>query len=222
MPMQMVGANDPEWLQQLWAQISGQGSAAPAQKHWDPQANNGVGGWAGGFNMPAPGDSFNFNRPGATIGAPGATPSIQAQFPQRPQLPQAQPYQAPQVQPQGMTMSHPMFGNQGGAPHLGGPLARAPQGPQGSPLQAAMRRPQSPTGAFAGNAQGSVVGDMGPDAGMSQGLSPALLAMMQGPQQELGNFSQAPQVPQMQSGSQLPQQGGNRLSALLRAILPGV
>lgn len=96
----------------------------------------------------------------------------------------------------------------------------------GSPLQAAMRRPQpaAPTGPFAGNAQGSVMGpDPGPDAGMAQGLSPELLAMLQGPQQELGNFSQAPNIPQMQSGRnpQLPQ-GGNRFAALMRAILPGV
>lgn len=147
-----------------------------------------------------------------------------------PQVQRPQAFQAPQggfPMPQGGGFSG--FGGPQGPPQLGGPLARPQSGlwqgnpgqPRMAPLQAAMRRP-APTGPFAGNAQGSVVGDMGPDAGMTQGVNPALLAMAQSPLQELGNFSQVPNIPQMQGGSQLPQQHGNRLTALLRAILPGV
>lgn len=169
-------------------------------------------------------------RPGDVSIGRGLPPSTESmmnmpqppQLPQRPQLNQMQPFQAPQAPHSPMAAQWP---GMGGQPGQGAPQGRPLAPPGSTPLQSAVRRPSAPagplagpTGPFAGNPQGSVVGNAGPTP--SQGLSPELLAMMQGPDQPLGPGRDAPQFGPMQGGAnpQLPQQHGG-IGALLRAIL---
>ena len=234
-----VGQNAPEGTSMLGTPPPSYGHATnigaprpnPAQGPWVPPS----------FQPPSPGSMQN-NLPMSAFQThtQGQRPP---QLPQGFALPGGFPIQRAPMQPlpsHGAPQGPPLMPSHGGMPGalggalgqlmpshgggmgaLGGALGGMLGQPQRQPMRPPNGPPQAPTGPYGGNDQSSAVGGNGATVGMSQGLSPELLAMLQGPQQELGNFSQRPQVPQMQGGanSQLQHAGSGGLGSLLRAVL---
>lgn len=191
-------------LQQLGQNVGTPNASVPydRQVRWDPQA----GGYVkvqNQFGQPVRSADINL------------LPS--------PQLPQGAPYQppsAPMPGSGGMGFGGQMGrlgGQLGGGNGIQHMLQRLAQSQQ-SPMPAKPRPPQMPpaTGAFAGNAQGSVVGDMGPTPQMG-GYVPTGGDLNELPQEALGGARALPNTFGSMYGQALPQQR-NALSALLAAI----
>lgn len=225
MPAQWIGTNDPQWMRDLAARFQNWQTPAPP----------------GGLIGQHPEASIGAQNTNARMYAPGVGDMNMPFRPASPMLPQAAPLNISALQQIAQELSNAQQGPQ--RPQPGGAQFGLPSGPRGhlggqlgggngiqhmlqrlaqsqqSPMPARPRPPQMPapqTGAFAGNAQGSVVGDMGPTPQMG-GYVPTGGDLNELPQEALGGARALPNTFGSMYGQALPQQR-NALSALLAAI----